>query len=100
MGGIGESKKNDALPSSSYSELADVKLLVESPILFFVLSHRAVDVELVQIRRIAVEALDTGSRGGELVDELSRRFHFLKLVYKYHCAAEDEVIKHLLTCGL
>nr|XP_009594411.1 zinc finger protein BRUTUS-like At1g74770 isoform X2 [Nicotiana tomentosiformis] len=92
MGGIGESKKNDALPSSSYSELADVKLLVESPILFFVLSHRAVDVELVQIRRIAVEALDTGSRGGELVDELSRRFHFLKLVYKYHCAAEDEVL--------
>lgn len=97
MGGIGESKKNDALPSSSYSELADVKLLVESPILFFVLSHRAVDVELAQIRRIAVEALDISS---ELVDELTRRFHFLKLVYKYHCAAEDEVIKHLLTCGL
>ncbi|XP_009769583.1 zinc finger protein BRUTUS-like At1g74770 isoform X1 [Nicotiana sylvestris] len=90
MGGIGESKKKDdtmvALPSS---DLADVKLLVESPILFFVLSHRAVDVELAQIRRIAVEALDISS---ELVDELTRRFHFLKLVYKYHCAAEDEVL--------
>nr|XP_016449462.1 PREDICTED: uncharacterized protein LOC107774452 isoform X3 [Nicotiana tabacum] len=90
MGGIGESKKKDdtmvTLPSS---DLADVKLLVESPILFFVLSHRAVDVELAQIRRIAVEALDISS---ELVDELTRRFHFLKLVYKYHCAAEDEVL--------
>ncbi|XP_059289814.1 zinc finger protein BRUTUS-like At1g74770 isoform X2 [Lycium ferocissimum] len=85
-----ELKKDDetlALPSSS-SDYA--KLLVESPILFFVLSHKAVDAELVQIRRVAVEALDSG--GEEVVDELNRRFHFLKLVYKYHCAAEDEVL--------
>ncbi|KAK4370855.1 hypothetical protein RND71_010330 [Anisodus tanguticus] len=52
-----------------------LKLLAELPILFFVLS---------QIRRVAVEALDSGS---EVVYELCRRF---KLVYKYHCAAEDE----------
>ncbi|CAN4099343.1 unnamed protein product [Withania somnifera] len=74
-----------AVPSSSSSD-ADgyVKLLVESPILFFVLSHKAVEIELAQIHRVAVEALDSG---GEVVDELCRRLHFLKLVYKYHCAA-------------
>ncbi|KAK4375621.1 hypothetical protein RND71_006298 [Anisodus tanguticus] len=75
-------------------DLANVKLLVESPILFFVLSHKAVEVELDHIRRVAVEALEngSGSNGDDVVDELCRRFHFLKLVYKYHCAAEDEVL--------
>ncbi|CAN4100453.1 unnamed protein product [Withania somnifera] len=78
------------LPSSSSCDADDyVKLLAESPVLFFVLSHKAVDIELAQIRRVAVDALDTG---GQVVDELCRRLHFLKLVYKYHCAAEDEVL--------
>ncbi|KAM3307842.1 zinc finger protein BRUTUS-like [Capsicum chacoense] len=69
-----------------------VQLLVESPILFFVLSHKAVETELAQIRRVAVEALDSSTGGDQVVDELCRRLHFLKLVYKYHCAAEDEVL--------
>ncbi|KAJ8559894.1 hypothetical protein K7X08_003952 [Anisodus acutangulus] len=82
-----DAKKDD-------DDLANVKLLVESPILFFVLSHKAVEVELDHIRRVAVEALEngSGSNGDDVVDELCRRFHFLKLVYKYHCAAEDEVL--------
>lgn len=87
------SKKDDedilALPSSSSNDDDDfVKLLAESPVLFFVLSHKAVEIELAQIRGVAVEALDNG---GEVVDQLCSRLHFLKLVYKYHCAAEDEV---------
>lgn len=75
------------LPSS----LAGVKL-VDAPILFFVISHKAIILELADIHRVAVEALDTGSQDVELVRDLSRRLEFLKIVYKYHCAAEDEVV--------
>ncbi|XP_055832699.1 zinc finger protein BRUTUS-like At1g74770 isoform X2 [Solanum dulcamara] len=93
MGGKKDDDDTLALSSSSSSAAAIVddfvKLLVESPILFFVLSHKAVEIELAQIRRVALEALDCG---GEVVDQLCRRLHFLKLVYKYHCAAEDEVL--------
>lgn len=76
-----------------------VQLLVESPILFFVLSHKAVETELAQIRRVAVEALDSSTGGDQVVDELCRRLHFLKIVYKYHCAAEDEVNNRVLNCA-
>ncbi|XP_016511441.2 zinc finger protein BRUTUS-like At1g74770 isoform X1 [Nicotiana tabacum] len=86
MGG-GEPENEVDLPSS----LAGVKL-VEAPILFFVISHKAITLELADIHRVAVDALDTGSQGLELVDDLSRRLDFLKIVYKYHCAAEDEVV--------
>lgn len=85
MGG-GEPENEVDLPSS----LAGVKL-VEAPILFFVISHKAITLELADIHRVAVDALDTASQGVELVDDLSRRLDFLKIVYKYHCAAEDEV---------
>ncbi|XP_049345318.1 zinc finger protein BRUTUS-like At1g74770 [Solanum verrucosum] len=91
MGGKEDDDDTLALPSCSASVVVDdfVKLLVDSPILFFVLSHKAVEIELDQIRCVAVEALDSG---GEVVDQLCKRLHFLKIVYKYHCVAEDEVL--------
>lgn len=94
MGGKEDDDDTLALPLPSCSDsvvVVDdefVKQLVDSPILFFVLSHKAVEIELHQIRCVAVEALDSG---GEVVDELCKRLHFLKIVYKYHCVAEDEV---------
>ncbi|KAJ8553861.1 hypothetical protein K7X08_024539 [Anisodus acutangulus] len=82
---------DDGEPEKDVDYLAGVKL-VDAPILFFVISHKAIILELADIHRVAVEALDTGSQGVELVRDLSRRLEFLKIVYKYHCAAEDEVV--------
>ncbi|KAB1216691.1 putative RING finger protein C2F3.16 [Morella rubra] len=67
--------------------------LAEAPILFFVCFHRAIRSELAALRRLAVGAPpESGSHGRKLVLELRWRFEFLKLVCKFHCAAEDEVL--------
>ncbi|KAA8542369.1 hypothetical protein F0562_023494 [Nyssa sinensis] len=66
--------------------------LVDSPILLFVLFHKALRLELAELHSVAVAALESGSHGLDLILNLRRRFQFLRLVYKYHCAAEDEVI--------
>lgn len=89
MDDLGELEK-DADMVDLTSSLAGVKL-VDAPILFFVISHKAIILELADIHRVAVEASETGSQHVELVRDLSRRLEFLKIVYKYHCAAEDEV---------
>ena len=68
--------------------------LSDAPILLLVYFHTAIRAELAELRRVAVVAAageKSESHSRELVVELSRRFEFLKLVYKYHCAAEDEV---------
>lgn len=66
--------------------------LRESPILLLLHFHNALREELSDLRRIAVEALDSRIYGPDLIKELRRRFEFLKLVNKYHSVAEDEVI--------
>lgn len=66
--------------------------LVDAPVLFFVLSHKAFVVELEQLYHLALEVAETGSPDRQFVDDLGRRFDFFKLVYKYHSAAEDEII--------
>ncbi|KAL1541564.1 zinc finger protein BRUTUS-like [Salvia divinorum] len=66
--------------------------LVDAPILFFVVTHKAFRLELDAVRRVAAEAAEAGALSGEVVVELSRRLEFLKLVYDYHSLAEDEVI--------
>ncbi|XP_071902474.1 zinc finger protein BRUTUS-like At1g74770 isoform X1 [Coffea arabica] len=66
--------------------------LVDAPILFFVLSHKAFVRELEQLHRSALEVADIGSPDRQFVDDLGRRFDFFKLVYKYHAAAEDEIV--------
>lgn len=67
--------------------------LTDAPILLLVHFHKALRVEIADLRRLAVTASEAESeaRRPELVVELRRRFDFLKLAYKYHTATEDEV---------
>ncbi|XP_031407043.1 zinc finger protein BRUTUS-like At1g18910 [Punica granatum] len=60
--------------------------LAESPILLLVFFHKAFREELALLRQLA-----QGSHPGAAA-ELRDRFRFLKLAYKYHCTAEDEVV--------
>lgn len=66
--------------------------LRESPILLLLHFHNALREELGDLRRTAAEALDSRTYGPDLIQELRRRFEFLKLVNRYHSVAEDEVI--------
>ncbi|KAG2321919.1 hypothetical protein Bca52824_015132 [Brassica carinata] len=66
--------------------------LADAPVLFFVYFHKAFRTQLVELRRFATDAAAAGSFSGELAEELRRKLEFLKLVYKYHSSAEDEVI--------
>ncbi|KAL3640633.1 hypothetical protein CASFOL_015601 [Castilleja foliolosa] len=67
--------------------------LVDAPILFFVATHKAFRAELASIYRAAAEAAASGSAAcREIVVDLDRRLEFLRLVYNYHSAAEDEII--------
>lgn len=72
--------------------LAGIRLL-DSPILLFVAFHKAFRGELSELKQLAVEALEIGGGGGRLplVNAIFKRLQFFKLVYQYHCAAEDEV---------
>ncbi|KAG9138038.1 hypothetical protein Leryth_001307 [Lithospermum erythrorhizon] len=82
------------LASSSLSPgvLPSGEQLVDAPVLFLVLSHKAFSEELAQLYGLVVEAAEMGFLNKDCYFELNRRFKFLKLVYKYHCAAEDEVV--------
>ncbi|GJW24107.1 zinc finger protein BRUTUS-like protein isoform X1 [Tanacetum coccineum] len=66
--------------------------LRESPILLLLHFHNALREELGDLRRTVAEALDSRTYGPDLIQELRRRFEFLKLVNRYHSVAEDEVI--------
>ena len=81
------------LPPENASEVATVEntKLADAPVLFFVYFHKAFRAQLVELRRLATDAAEAGSFSGDLAGELCRKFEFLKLVYKHHSAAEDEV---------
>ncbi|XVF54236.1 hypothetical protein PTKIN_Ptkin05aG0164300 [Pterospermum kingtungense] len=84
-----EEERPSLLPAVEGVRLAD------APILILVYFHTAIRAEIAELRRVAISAAadeKSESQLRELVVELSRRFEFLKLVYKYHCAAEDEVV--------
>ncbi|KAK7265753.1 hypothetical protein RJT34_33376 [Clitoria ternatea] len=68
--------------------------LLDAPILLFVCFHKALRSELDHLRRLAETASldDEPRRCRQMILHLQRRFQFLKLAHKYHCAAEDEVI--------
>ncbi|KAL1812482.1 hypothetical protein ACET3Z_022547 [Daucus carota] len=66
--------------------------LVDAPILLLLCFHKALRVEFTQLRRMAVEAAERGGFDDGLVIDIRQRFEFLRLFYKYHSAAEDEVI--------
>ncbi|XP_023734229.1 zinc finger protein BRUTUS-like At1g18910 isoform X1 [Lactuca sativa] len=79
---------------SSAFELAVIPgvRLREAPVLLLLHFHNALREEVTDLRRTAAEALDSRIYGVDLIQELRRRFEFLKLVNKYHSVAEDEVI--------
>lgn len=60
---------------------------------FLAFFHKALRAELGKLRRAAEELVESDSgRRRWLIVEFRRRFEFLKLVYKCHSAAEDEVV--------
>ncbi|VVA91823.1 unnamed protein product [Arabis nemorensis] len=75
--------------TSSSASVVNAYRLSDSPILLFVYFHKAFRAQLAELHRLAGDVVWTGS---DLAVELRRKFDFFKLVYKYHSAAEDEVI--------
>lgn len=69
----------------------DIVGLVDAPILLLLCFHKALRMELMELRRIAVEVAERGGCDDGFVIDIRQRFEFLKLFYKYHSAAEDEV---------
>lgn len=88
-----EEEEEKEMASTTTSECSSSRALplAESPILFLICFHKALRLELDELRRLAAEAFETGLFDRNFVIDLLRRFEFLKLAYKYHCAAEDEV---------
>ncbi|KAI3954024.1 hypothetical protein MKW98_017848 [Papaver atlanticum] len=67
--------------------------VTDAPILLLVCFHKAFRDELEELHRIASSFLEIiGFPGRDLIIDLLRRFRFLRVAYKYHTAAEDEVI--------
>ncbi|EXB56897.1 Uncharacterized RING finger protein [Morus notabilis] len=61
----------------------------KSPLLIFLLFHKAIRKELDALHRLAM-AFATGERTD--IGPLLERYHFLRSIYKHHSNAEDEVI--------
>ncbi|KAF6159889.1 hypothetical protein GIB67_032973 [Kingdonia uniflora] len=66
--------------------------LVDAPILLLVCFHKALRAELVELHGITSLSVEIESPARALILDLLARFRFLKLAYKYHCAAEDEIV--------
>ncbi|KAL1216715.1 Zinc finger protein BRUTUS-like [Cardamine amara subsp. amara] len=81
----------NASVSASAVTVGNTKLS-DAPVLFFVYFHKAFRAQLVELRRFATDASEADSFSGDVAVELCRKFEFLKLIYNYHSAAEDEVI--------
>ncbi|PON38382.1 hemerythrin-like [Parasponia andersonii] len=86
--------KVDSSSSSSSSSSAMNACLKSSeekrsPLLIFFLFHKAIRKELDVLHRLAM-AFATGNRTD--IGPLLERYHFLRLIYKHHSNAEDEVI--------
>ncbi|XP_022134687.1 zinc finger protein BRUTUS-like At1g18910 isoform X2 [Momordica charantia] len=92
----GELQAHDEAPAAAAAESESLSLsrvpLADAPILLLIKFHGALRSELADLRRVTAAAAERGSYGGEFVSGLIRRVEFLKLAYKYHCAAEDEVV--------
>lgn len=65
----------------------------KSPILIFLLFHKAVGNELDALHRLAL-AFAMGNAVD--IQSLFKRYSFLRLIYKHHSVAEDEVLLLLL----
>ncbi|KAG2407693.1 Zinc finger protein [Vigna angularis] len=93
----GDPSLSDKEEENDEEDVADILLripIVDAPILVFVCFHKAFRSELDHLRLLAETASleNEPRRCHQLILLLQRRFQFLKLAHKYHCAAEDEVI--------
>ncbi|XP_052182286.1 zinc finger protein BRUTUS-like At1g74770 isoform X2 [Diospyros lotus] len=91
---MGRSREPECPPEKeqpSLQPLSSVKLW-DAPILLLVYFHKAFRAELADLHRMALAALERGSGSRDLILDLRGRFEFFKLVYKYHTAAEDQLI--------
>ncbi|KAK8537558.1 hypothetical protein V6N12_043716 [Hibiscus sabdariffa] len=89
-----EEEEEEQQLQSALSAVSGVRLR-DAPIHLLFYFHTAIRAELAELRRLAVAAAEDGKSGSysrEFAAELLRRFEFLKLVCKYHSAAEDEVV--------
>lgn len=75
-------------PSPSKTCLKNSAL--KSPILIFLLFHKAIRSELDGLHRAAM-AFATSQASSADIEPLLERYHFLRAIYKHHCNAEDEV---------
>ncbi|KAE9601465.1 putative aminoacyltransferase, E1 ubiquitin-activating enzyme [Lupinus albus] len=93
-GDISFSDKEEVLEDLRDNDILSRVPLLDAPILLFVCFHKAVRSELRLLRCFAETASfeDDPQRSRKSIIKLRSRFQFLKLAYKYHCAAEDEVI--------
>lgn len=92
----GDPSLSDKEEENDEEDVAGILLripIVDAPILIFVCFHKAFRSELDHLRRLAETASleDKPRRCRQMILQLQRRFQFLKLAHKYHCAAEDEV---------
>ncbi|KAL5544275.1 hypothetical protein UlMin_008059 [Ulmus minor] len=84
--------EDDSPVASESSSSKPPARLADAPIHLLVYFHKAFRAEVADLRGVVSDALESGSHSREFVLELLRRFEFLKIACKYHCAAEDEVI--------
>ena len=75
-------------PSSSVNACLKSSEQQKSPLLIFLLFHKAIRKELDALHRLAM-AFATGERTD--IGPLLERYHFLRSIYKHHSNAEDEV---------
>ncbi|KAK9705201.1 hypothetical protein RND81_07G040400 [Saponaria officinalis] len=62
---------------------------LKSPILIFLIFHKAIKSELEGLHS---DAVDFATNHRSDIAPLLRRYHFLRSIYRHHCNAEDEVI--------
>ncbi|KAH9605247.1 hypothetical protein KSS87_002435 [Heliosperma pusillum] len=62
---------------------------LNSPILIFLIFHKAIKFELEGLHR---DAVDFAINHRTDINPLLRRYRFLRSIYRHHCNAEDEVI--------
>lgn len=87
--GAAEEEEEEEPPATLMEE--NIVGLRDAPILLLLCFHKALRVEFTELRRIAVDAAESGGCDDGLVIDIRQRFEFLKLFYEYHSAAEDEV---------
>ncbi|CAN6451570.1 unnamed protein product [Victoria cruziana] len=85
------SSPSSSSPASSQATAAAKENLLKSshrsPILMFLFFHKAIKTELDRLHQAALDF----ATGGD-IDALLARYHFLRMIYKNHVIAEDEVI--------